>query len=203
MSSPAAFDSRALDAQKAAARLEARAVRASAADPGAGLALIQTFPLEAAANGPAAGYWPVGGEIDPRPLMAALAKAGLKIALPRMATRDGPARFLLWEAGRMLAADAYGVLSPPADAPEVRPRLLLVPLLAFDRAGRRLGQGGGHYDRILAALRPRGGITAVGLAYAAQELPEVPAGPTDQALDWVATEREAIRCGPPQGLRGR
>lgn len=177
-------------------------MRAALDDPKASLALIQTFPLELARAGPVAGYWPFGGEIDPRPLMAALAKAGLAIALPRMERRDGPARFLLWESAAALKPDAYGMMAPPADAREVTPKLLLVPLLAFDRAGRRLGQGGGHYDRTLALLKPRG-AKAAGIAYAAQEIDAVPAGPHDQMLDWVVTEKEAIRCGPPEGLRGR
>lgn len=191
-----------IEADKAAARVSARAMRANAADSSAALALIQTFPLSLARVGPAAGYWPVGGEIDPRPLMAALAKVGLPIALPRMVGREGPAKFLLWERGAALKADAFGVPAPPPTAPELVPKLLLLPLLAFDRTGRRLGQGGGHYDRILAALRPRG-VTAVGLAYAAQEMAEVPSEPHDELLDWVVTEREAIRCGPAEGLRGR
>ncbi len=177
-------------------------MRERAAHPGAGLALIDRFPLDLAREGPVAGYWPLGGEIDPRPLMAALARVGLAVALPRMMNRAGDARFLLWENGALLKADAFGVLAPPADAPAVRPKLVLTPLLAFDRAGRRLGQGGGHYDRLIGALRPHG-LIAVGLAYSAQEMGEIPAGPHDQPLDWVVTEREAIRCGPAEGLRGR
>ncbi len=191
-----------LDAIKALARRDARALRASIQDPRAALALIQNFPLELARIGPVAGYWPFGGEIDPRPLMAALAKAGLTIALPRMDRREGAARFLVWEDAGALKPDAYGMLAPPGDAREVTPKLLLVPLLAFDRAGHRLGQGGGHYDRTLALLKPRG-AKAIGLAYHAQELPDVPTAPHDQALDWIVTEREAIRCGPAEGLRGR
>jgi 5-formyltetrahydrofolate cyclo-ligase len=183
-------------------RRQARALRAAIADPAAALALIEHFPLDLARIGPAAGYWPFGGEIDPRPLMAALARAGLEVALPRMDARDVPARFLAWDAGVALRPDACGVLAPPPDARELAPKLILVPLMAFDRAGRRLGQGGGHYDRTLAVLKPQGAV-AVGVAYAAQEVEDLPEGPYDQRLDWVVTEREAIRCGAVSGLRGR
>lgn len=182
-----------LESLKADARRSMRAARAAAADASASLRLFDHFPYALGRLSPIAGYWPVGTEIDPRPLLALLAKAGREIALPRMESRAGPARFLGWRAGEPLTPDAYGVPCPPATGRELAPRLVLAPLLAFDRAGRRLGQGGGHYDRILAALKPAGAI-AVGLAYAAQEMPEVPAGPHDQTLHWVLTEREAIRC---------
>ena len=88
-----------------------------------------------------------------------------------------------------MIAERFGTLRP--DGPEIVPDLLFVPLLAFDRRGRRLGYGGGYYDRTLAALP---GAIAVGCAFAAQEMDEVPAGPHDIALDAVATEREVIDC---------
>lgn len=170
-----------------------RAERALVVAGDAPLKLIENFPLELARLSPVAGYWPVGGEIDGRPLLAALAKAGNIVALPRMHTRAGPAHFLEWRGSETLSADAFGVPSPPADNQEVWPRLILTPLLAFDRAGRRLGQGGGHYDRIISLLRAHGAI-AVGLAYAEQEMAEVPTGPHDALLDWVITPKEALRC---------
>ncbi|MGE3304017.1 MAG: 5-formyltetrahydrofolate cyclo-ligase [Hyphomonadaceae bacterium] len=183
-----------LEASKAKVRQAARARRAAAFDPAAAQALVARFPESLRGVSPVAGYWPIGSEIDPRPLMAALAAGGAALALPRMANRAGPAVFLRWRPDTALSADAFGALAPPPEAEAAAPRLLLVPLLAFDRSGRRLGQGGGHYDRILAALRP--GVIAVGLAYAAQVLPEVPAGPLDQRLDWIVTEREAVRATP-------
>lgn len=175
-----------------------RAARAEAASPAAALALMEHFPIDLALKDPIAGYWPVSTEMDPRPLMAALAKAGRAIALPRMESRQGPARFLAWRAEEALKADAFGVLAPPPQSPVLQPQLILVPLLAFDRFGNRLGQGGGHYDRILAAARAHGAI-AIGLAYSIQEMQLVPTEPHDARLDWVVTEREAIRC---DGLRG-
>lgn len=171
-----------------------RAERAEAAKPGASLALMTQFPVELAKADPIAGYWPVSTEMDPRPLLAALAKAGRQIALPRMESRLGPARFLSWRADQVLKADAFGVLAPPPDGAELKPQLIFVPLLAFDRLGNRLGQGGGHYDRILAAARAEGAIS-VGIAYAAQEMPLVPTEPHDARLDWIVTEKEAIHPG--------
>jgi 5-formyltetrahydrofolate cyclo-ligase len=191
----------ALEAAKADARMLMRAERAAIEPGDSSLRLIETFPLELATLSPVAGYWPVGGEIDDRPLLAALAKAGRAVVLPRMETRAGPARFLAWRGNEALTADAFGVPAPPSAGLELSPRLILTPLLAFDRAGRRLGQGGGHYDRIISLYRAHGAI-AVGLAYAEQEMGEVPAGPHDALLDWVITPKEAIRC-VRGGLRGR
>jgi 5-formyltetrahydrofolate cyclo-ligase len=182
-----------LDARKAEARRLARAKRLAAADPDAARQIVKTFPEALAKAGAVAGYWPIGSEIDCRPLLASLAARGVAIALPRMDTRAEPPSFRAWRDGDELAADAFGVMAPLPAAPMIEPRVLLVPLLAFDRAGRRLGQGGGHYDRVLEALRPRG-VIAAGLAYAAQEIVEVPSGAHDERLDWIVTEREAIRA---------
>jgi 5-formyltetrahydrofolate cyclo-ligase len=177
-----------------------RAERAAIEPGDASLKLIEHFPLELARMSPVAGYWPVGGEIDPRPLLAALARVGAVVLLPRMETRAGPARFLTWRGTEVLSADAFGVPSPPKDAEESEPALILVPLLGFDRTGARLGQGGGHYDRIIARYRLQGAV-AMGLAYAEQEMERVPTGPHDQPLDWVLTPKGAVRCGA--ALRGQ
>ena len=190
-----------LEAAKADARMLMRAERKAIEPRDASLRLIENFPLELAQLSPVAGYWPVGGEIDGRPLLAALAKAGRVVALPRMESRNGPARFLAWRGNEVLTADAFGVPSPPKTGADLAPRLILTPLLAFDRAGRRLGQGGGHYDRIISLYRAHGAV-AVGLAYAEQEMGQVPTGPHDAHLDWVITPKEAIRCRL-EGLRGR
>lgn len=191
-----------LESEKADARLLMRAERAAVEPRDASLKLIENFPLELAKLSPVAGYWPVGGEIDGRPLLAALAKAGRTVCLPRMESRQGPARFLVWRGTEALTADAFGVPSPPTTGADVSPRLFLVPLLAFDRAGGRLGQGGDHYDRIISLYRAHGAI-AVGLAYAEQEMDRVPTGPHDAHLDWVITPKSAIRCVRGEGLRGR
>ncbi|MGE3929916.1 MAG: 5-formyltetrahydrofolate cyclo-ligase, partial [Hyphomonadaceae bacterium] len=154
-----------LESLKAEARRDMRFVRGEIEPRDAPLKLIENFPLELAALSPVAGYWPVGSEIDGRPLLAALAKAGRQIALPRMIDRTD-ARFYAWRGGDALSADAFGVPAPPPSK-EVAPRLIITPLLAFDREGRRLGQGGGHYDRIISFHRAHGAV-AVGIAYAEQ-----------------------------------
>jgi 5-formyltetrahydrofolate cyclo-ligase len=184
-----------LDSRKAQARQAARAKRAASIDPQAAAGLIKHYPDVLKSAAIVAGYWPTGTEIDCRTLLSELAEHGVVIALPRIESRDDLPVFRAWRAEDALAPDAFGILSPPKTALPVLPHIVLTPLLAFDRAGRRLGQGGGHYDRTLASLKAEGAI-AVGLAYASQEMVEVPAGALDQKLDWILTEREAIRVFP-------
>jgi 5-formyltetrahydrofolate cyclo-ligase len=140
-----------------------------------------------------AGYWPMGDEMDPRPLMLALAARGHALALPVTPPRGQPLGFRAWAPGEGLRPGPMGT-SEPAKGALLRPDILLVPLLAFDRAGRRLGYGGGYYDRTLAALP---GAKAIGIAYAGQEMAEVPAGPQDFRLPLIATEAGVILCGDP------
>lgn len=139
-----------------------------------------------------AGFWPMGDEIDVRPLLTVLAERGHALALPVTPARGRPLLFRRWRPGDTLSPGPLGTRFP-ATGDEVRPDWLLVPLLAFDRAGRRLGYGGGYYDRTLAALP---GAVAVGCAHAVQETPEVPAGPDDVRLALVATEAGVIDCRP-------
>lgn len=146
-------------------------------------------------GGALAGFWPIGDEFDPRPIMQAALERGLTIGLPVVVARTAPLVFRHWRPGEPLTAAVMGIPVPAVTAPTVSPDVLIVPLLAFDAAGYRLGYGGGYYDRTLAQLR--GGerpVLAVGLAYAGQELAEVPHDAAfDQRLDWVVTEREARR----------
>ncbi len=135
-----------------------------------------------------AGVWPLAGEPDLRPLLASLHEAGRAIALPAVMARGAPLLFHRWRPGDLLRAGLLGT-SHPDRADAVDPDLVLVPLVAFDRARRRLGRGAGFYDRTLAA---RPGIGAIGFAHASREVDEVPTGPHDVALDAVVTDREVI-----------
>jgi 5-formyltetrahydrofolate cyclo-ligase len=135
-----------------------------------------------------AGYWPIGSEIDPRPAMHRLRQTGARLALPE-ATPPGTALiFRLYAEGDALQPGRFNTLH--STGPVVTPDLLLVPLLAFDGRGHRLGYGGGYYDRTLASL-PR--ARAIGCAYAAQQV-------DDARLHAIATERGVIRTSPaPEG----
>ncbi len=169
-----------------AQRRRRRALAAAQPDAGARAALLlaeDALP----AFGTFAAYLPAGGEIDPAPLAARLMARGGRRLLPRV-MEDGAMRFLDAPPEGVLAPDAAGLPAPPADAPGLRPDLVIAPLLAFDRLGGRLGQGGGHYDRTLAGLRRTGPVFVLGLAYAGQEVDRLDLEPHDQKLDAVLTE---------------
>jgi 5-formyltetrahydrofolate cyclo-ligase len=138
-----------------------------------------------------AGYWPLEGEMDSRPLMEALAARGHRLALPVVTKAGGALEFRPWAPGEALEPGPHGTLHPVARPPLV-PQALLVPLLAFDRRGFRLGYGGGYYDRTLGDLRRGDGIVTVGLAFAAQEVECVPTDAWDIPLDLIATELGVI-----------
>lgn len=139
-------------------------------------------------------YFPMRDELDTEPLAAALIEKGAKIAFPVVAKKKAPLVFRAYAPGDDLVPGSYGELVPTAAAPEATPDILVVPLLAFTRRGGRLGYGGGYYDRTLEALRKSGSPLAVGYAYGAQEVDALPLSPLDQPLDWIVTERGAIRC---------
>jgi 5-formyltetrahydrofolate cyclo-ligase len=141
------------------------------------------------------GFWPIGSEIDLRPLLMALAARGHSVALPVVVGRDRPLVFRAWREGNEMAEGQWGIREPLESAPEITPAVLLVPLLAFDRDGYRLGYGGGFYDRTLELLRTSGSAIAIGAAWAAQEVPVVPHGAHDQPLDWMLSERECFQIG--------
>lgn len=137
-----------------------------------------------------AGYWPVRDEADPRGLMQALKDRGATLAFPRIDAEHAALSFRGWRESDALLDNRHGIPEPRADAAIVTPDVVLVPLLAFDAQGHRLGYGGGYYDRTLEALRSQGKVLAIGIAYAGQEVQTLPREAHDRALDLVVTERD-------------
>ncbi|MFN3350059.1 5-formyltetrahydrofolate cyclo-ligase [Pseudorhodoplanes sp.] len=162
--------------------------RAAAADAVA----QRRLPLAISAGMIVSGYSPMRSEINPVPLMRRLADAGARLALPVTPRRGNPLIMRAWRFGDELASGVWGIREPKADAPEVFPDIMLVPLAAFDRTGHRIGYGAGYYDLTIARIRAMKPVTAIGLAFAAQEIERVPATPFDQRLDLVLTESEII-----------
>ncbi len=138
-------------------------------------------------------YVAIGDEADPVALLRALRARGHVIALPRVAGRGKPLDFHRYEAGQALVSGGFGLFEPARDWPHIEPDILVVPLLAFDARGYRIGYGAGFYDRTLAKLRAARDVLAVGFAFAGQEFETVPHDQNDQRLDWIVTENGARR----------
>lgn len=153
-------------------------------------------PDNAAAGPVVSAYWPIRSEVDPLPLLQALAQSGVATSLPVVA--HPTLIFRLWRPGDPLDVAGFGTHGPPDGAPECAPSLVLVPCLAFDRAGGRLGYGAGHFDRALERLRAAGPTRVVALAFADQEVASTCSEAHDQPLDAIVTERELIL--PPAGI---
>lgn len=188
-------------ALKSAARRRGLTARDAAQDPtgdaaqAAAARFLAAFAPEPGAA--VAGYRPIRSELDPTPLMTALLERGAQICVPVVVAAGAPLIFRLWTPTTPMVKGAFGADVPPEGAPLLRPEVLITPLAAFDRDGRRVGYGGGFYDRTLEQLRAvTPGAFAVGFAYAAQETRRAPTETVDQPLDAVVTEREVIRCGP-------
>lgn len=181
-------------ALKANLRREASARRkaAHAAHPQAGHALAQHFrgAIQLPAGAVVSGFWPMGDEIDVKPLLAELHAAGHPIGLPVVVGKAQPLVFRAWHPGLALVDGGFKTEVPPPSSPELVPQVLIVPLLAFDAEGYRLGYGGGFYDRTLEKLRASGARPlAVGVAFSAQHVARVPRDEYDQPLDWIVTEK--------------
>ncbi len=186
-----------LDALKRNERKRARARRAEAfitagREAGRRLAenILATLPLEE--KKAISAFWPLEGEIDTLPVMTALHEAGHTVVLPVMLGAGQPLIFREWSPGDELVEAGFKTQEPSADKPECDPEILLVPLLAYDLAGYRLGYGGGFYDRTLAGLRSAGGVLTVGIAFDGQGAESVPHGMHDQSLDYIVTDRRVI-----------
>jgi 5-formyltetrahydrofolate cyclo-ligase len=141
-----------------------------------------------------AGYWPIQSEISPFPLMQALEDEGYSLALPCLVPQEDGYRmiFRAFVIGDVLISGPFDIRQPSDAAPEVTPDIILLPLLAFDEAGIRLGYGGGYYDRALCALRKSHDIKAYGVAFSGQQLAEIPFEVHDQPLDGIVTERGVV-----------
>lgn len=139
---------------------------------------------------PLSGYMPIRSEIDPLPAMEEAAAHG-PVGVPVIQGAAQPLKFSRWEPGCALREGPFGAMIPEEDA-FFEPEILIVPLVAFDRSGGRLGYGGGFYDRSLEMLRAKRPTLAIGFAFAAQEAEALPLEPTDQPLDMLVTEREII-----------
>ncbi|MDF2233403.1 5-formyltetrahydrofolate cyclo-ligase [Albimonas sp. CAU 1670] len=174
---------RAAFARRREARLALGPAPQAATD--AALAALLVRPAEEVV----AGYVPIRTEIDPRPLMAALHAAGRRLCVPVIEAAERPLRFREWTPGAEMVEGPFGA-AVPAAGDWLTPAALIVPLVAFDARLRRLGYGGGFYDRTLAGLQAPGGpgAYALGFAYAAQEAGALPAEPTDRPLDALVTE---------------
>lgn len=135
-----------------------------------------------------AGYWPIGEEMNTKPLLQALHDSGHPVCLPVVTAQTAPLIFRQWQPYMRLQEGQFGIPVPPSSARQLIPDVVLVPTLAFDRTGHRLGTGGGFYDRTLEHLRAEKAILAIGITYSTQQAVEIPALPHDQKLDMVATE---------------
>ena len=178
-----------IDAVKADARKDALATRKMAFAAGQGRAAELLADFLAVHRGKVlSGYMPMRTEIDPLPAMAAHQGP---VCVPVIIGKGQPLKFREWTPGCAMIAGEFGALIP-ADGAWVEPDVLIVPLLAFDARSYRLGYGGGFYDRTLQALRAKRATLAVGYAFAAQQVAEVPIDAFDQRLDAIITEQGAV-----------
>ncbi|MDQ1899495.1 5-formyltetrahydrofolate cyclo-ligase [Paracoccus sp. WLY502] len=176
------------DLDKAALRARALAARAAGGD-GDALTRHLTAALAPHRGKVLSGYWPMRDEADPRPAMEA---HDGPLCLPVVTAKAVPLVFRRWQ-GEALVPGPFGTSHPADSQPILFPQVLIVPLAGFDSQGNRIGYGGGYYDRTLQLLRETGQVHAIGLAFAVQELPAIPAEPFDQPLDLIVTDRETIR----------
>lgn len=188
-----------LEEEKKALRTEAKARRRAAFElhgRGAGqrLAAHGLSFCDAAPHQTVSGFSSIGDEIDAGPLMARLHGQGFALALPVIAGKGKPLVMRAWKPGDPVEEKTWGIAEPLESSPEVYPDIVLVPLLAFDAAGYRLGYGGGFYDRTLEKLRRRKPVVAIGLAYNELRVDAVPRDSYDQPCDWVLTPSGPIRC---------
>lgn len=156
---------------------------------------ISTVPL--LKDDVVAGFWPMLMEVDIRLILEMLEEQGFKLALPAVEARDKPLLFRAYKRGDNLRRNsAFPVEEPLESCEELVPNVVLVPLMAFDKTGARVGFGGGFYDRTLAKLHVNGDVNkrllTVGIAYSFQQVSHVPVQVHDERLDCVVTEKGVI-----------
>ena len=178
-----------IETEKQSARANAKKRRAGLEVEGAPIELIRHFPAARFRGGLIGSYWPMGQEIDVLPLMEALDAAGYELALPATPPKGQALSFRKYQMSDVLVKGLFGTSEPEPIQESVMPDLLLVPLLAFTSDGKRLGYGGGYYDRTLAKLRAEGDVFACGVAYAGQEVPDLPTDAHDEPLNGILTEQ--------------
>jgi 5-formyltetrahydrofolate cyclo-ligase len=144
-------------------------------------------------------FWPVGEELDIKPLIEALHERGCVCALPVVTVKHMPLTFRVWQPGMPFIVSSFGIPEPGPDCPPATPDISLVPLLAFDEEGYRLGYGGGYYDRTieqLRLLRRDPPYLTVGVAFEGQLRSDLPHESFDQPLDWILTEQRSRQFSP-------
>jgi 5-formyltetrahydrofolate cyclo-ligase len=161
-----------------------------------GVLAERVFAEVPAAQNRVAGYWPLGEEIDCRPALISLQAGGAAIGLPVVAGQGQVLIFRAWQPGDVLESGPFGTSHPTNRAPLLIPTVLLLPVLAYDSSGHRLGYGAGYYDRTVAALRRDHSILSIGIAYDEQEVDQVPADDHDQKMDAVITDKRALWFNP-------
>ena len=144
------------------------------------------------------GYWPISGEIDIRNLMSQLIEKSFTVCLPVAARPGVPMIFRSWKIDDKLLPGQYGVQQPERTKKRLEPDTVIVPLLAFDSLGNRLGYGRGYYDSTISFLRQKRKILTMGVAFDCQEVSSVPSNNRDERLDWVITEKRVIQIGLDQ-----
>jgi 5-formyltetrahydrofolate cyclo-ligase len=188
-----------VSSQKSALRASVLALRdampAASRQAAAETIAARGLPVEVKPGAIVSGFMPMKTEINPLPLLRRLADAGALLALPCIDGRGKPLIMRAWKFGDEFKAGQWGIREPLPAAPEAAPDIVLVPLACFDRAGNRIGYGAGYYDMTLHALRARKSVIAIGIAFAAQEIPHVPATERDERLNFVLTENEVIKFG--------
>ncbi|CAK0780062.1 5-formyltetrahydrofolate cyclo-ligase [Azospirillaceae bacterium] len=139
------------------------------------------------------GYWPIGTELDIRPFLFAWHNAGRTSTLPVVIARQHPLTFRHWTPETQLSPGPFKILQPTDANPLIVPDVLIVPLLAFDRTGHRLGYGGAYYDLTIAERRASNAILAIGVGFSGQEIDAIPFTAQDQRLDWIVTEQFSLK----------